>query len=166
MKLNEFNKAYDEYTLTEEYYIEEGLKFFKKSKRLYKYAERINNKLIKAEKSSPASSTEINGLKGLAKDIIRLADEYKVIEDNYSKKTTNKKVSKEKIKKINYENSQLIAKLKKDETKRLFKKIGLGAISLGLGAVLAQLGLTPAIAGALSKSTTTVGSSFALKEIR
>ena len=34
------NKAYDEYTLTEEYIINEGLKFNKKSQKLYKYAEK------------------------------------------------------------------------------------------------------------------------------
>ena len=163
MKLNEFNEAYDEYTLTEEYYLEEGLKFFKKSKRLYKYAERINKKLIKAEKKSPASSTETTQLKNLAKDIVRLADEYKVIEDDFSKGSTDKKVSKGKIKRINLKNEQLVAKLKKDETKQLFKKVGLGAVVIGLGAVLIQLGLSPQMAGIITKTTSVTASSFSPK---
>lgn len=163
MKLNEFNEAYEEYTLTEEYYLEEGLKFFKKSKRLYGYAERINKKLIKAEKKSPASSTEITQLKKLAKEITRLADEYKVIEDDFSKGATDKKLSQAKIKRVNLKNQQLVVKLKKNEIKQLFKKVGLGALIIGLGAVLVQLGLSPKIAGIISSSTKTTASSFALR---
>lgn len=161
MTLNELNESYDEYVLTDEYYLEEGLKFFKKSKRLYSYVDRINKRLAKAESKNKVSPSDISRLKALSKSVLKLADEYKVIEDDFGKGKTDKKLSKEKIKRINRDNDRLVVLLKKNETKQAFKKLGIGALVLGLGAVLVQLGMTPQIAGLLSKTTTVTASSFA-----
>lgn len=160
MRLNEFNEAYEEHTLTEEYYLEEGLKFFKKSGRLYKYADRVNNKLINAEKRGKVSETELKELKKLTKELVALADEYKVIEDDFAKDNTKKDVAKTKIKRVNLKNERLVAKLKKDETKNIFKKIGLGALVLGVSALLVQLGAPQKLLSLIAPTTRVVATGF------
>ncbi len=136
MNLKEMNTEYDAYILTEEYYLKEGLKAFKKSKRLYKYAGKLEKALIKAESKKRISPMEISSLKALNKDVMKLADEYKVIEDEYAVGGVKKVVSKAKLKRIDMKNSNLIKKMKKAETKSAFKKIGLAALSVGLLAAL------------------------------
>ena len=157
MNLNELTESYNEYTNTEEYYLEEGLKIFKKSKKLYKYADRIDKKLAKAETKKKASPSEISKLKALSKDIMKLADEFKVIEDDYSSGKVEKGISKEKIKRIKRTNERLITLMKKDETKKIFKKIGLGILSAGILTALwatgaaTGLGVINTVAGAGSR---------------
>jgi hypothetical protein len=160
MKLNNFNEAYEEHIHTDEYYLEEGLKFFKKSSRLYKYAERVNDKLIKAEKKGKISKTEIGTLKKLSKDIISLADEYKVIEDDFVKGNTKKEVAKSKVKSVNLKNETLVSKLKKDEVKGIFKKVGLGALVIGISALLVQLGAPQKLLSLIAPATRTVATGF------
>jgi len=160
MKLNEFNEAYEEYTQTDEYYLEEGLKFFKKSARLYKYADRIEKKLIKAEKKQKASKTEISTLRKMSKNLVKLADEYKVIEDDFAKGNTKKDVAKTKIKRVNLHNERLISLMKKNETKEVFKKIGLGALMLGITALLVQLGVPATLLKIIAPTTRVVATGF------
>ena len=136
MNLKEMNAEYDEYTLTDEFYLEEGLKAFKKSKRLYKYATKLEKALVKAETKKRASPSEISSLKALSKDVMKLADEYKVIEDEFAVGGIKKVVSKGKLKRVGLKNSNIIKKMKKAETKSAFKKIGLAALSVGLLAAL------------------------------
>jgi len=144
MDLKELTESYDEYAQTEEFYIEEGLKAFKKSKKLYKYADKIEKKLAKAEKSKRVSPAEVSKLKGLAKDIMKLADEFKVIEDDYASGKVEKSLSKEKLKRVKRTNERLLTLMKKDETKSIMKKIGLGALTAG---ILAALWATGAATG-------------------
>ncbi len=80
MTLTELNESYDEYVLTEEYYLQEGLKFFKKSKRLKKYANKINKKVARKEGKKRVSPAQLNTLKTLSKNLTKLSDEYAVIE--------------------------------------------------------------------------------------
>ncbi len=141
MNLIELNEKYDEYNQTEEYYLEEGLKLFKKSKRLYTFSERIDKKITKAEKQKKVSPYEITKLKKLSSSLVKLADEYKVIEDEFAKGKSNRKISKEKVKRINRNNETLLNMMKKNETKQAFKAIGLGAIAVAITAILAQLGV-------------------------
>ena len=141
MNLKELNENYDEYIQTEEYCLEEGLKVFKKSKRLYKFADKIDKKLAKLEKKTNVSPSEVSKLKKISSDLVRLADEYKVIEDAFATKQASKKVSKEKIKSLNRKNEKLLSDMKSAETKSIMKKIGLGSLIVVAAAVLTQLGL-------------------------
>ena len=163
MNLTEMNEAYDENALTEEYLLQEGLKFFKKSKKLYNYVDRVDKKLAKKETKSKISASEISKLKAMSKDLLRLADEYKVVEDNAAAGKTDKKVAKGKIKQLGQKNARLLALLKKDETKQIFKKIGFGAIAIGLTAALTQLGMmNPTIGKFLYSKTATAASTHSL----
>ena len=140
MDLKELTESYNEYTKTDEYYLEEGLKAFKKSKKLYKYAERIERKLAKAEKSKRVSPSEVSKLKALSKDIMKLADEFKVIEDDFASGKVEKTLSKEKLKRVKRTNERLLTLMKKDETKNIMKKIGLGTLTAGILAALWAMG--------------------------
>ena len=144
MNLQELNESYDEYIQTEEYYLEEGLRIFKKSKKLYKYAKRIDKKIAKAETKKRVSPSEVSRLKLLSKNILKLADEFKVIEDDFASGKTDRKLSKEKLKRVKRVNEKLISDMKKSETKLIFKKIGLGALTAG---ILAALWATGAMTG-------------------
>jgi len=144
MDLYELTESYDEYTQTEEFYLEEGLKAFKKSKKLYRYADKIDKRLAKAEMRKKVSPAEVSKLKALSKDIMKLADEFKVIEDDFATGKVEKKLSKEKIKRIKRTNERLISLMKKDEIKSIFKKIGLGTLITGM---LAALWATGAMSG-------------------
>lgn len=132
MTLQEMNNSYDEYALTEDFQLEEGLKVFKKSKKLSKYADRIDKAIGKAETKRKVSPSEVTRLKALSKDISKLSDEFKVIEDDFAKGSVSKKVSKEKLKRVKRTNERLLNLMKKDATKETFKKIGIGAVALGL----------------------------------
>lgn len=136
MNLQEMNESYDEYTKTDDFVLEEGLKFFKKSNKLYNFANRLENKLMKLEKKSKVSPTEMSKVKALSKDAVKLADEFKVIEDDFANSKVNKKVSKEKLKRVKLKNERLLKQMKSDETKQVFKKLGIVALGLGLTVAL------------------------------
>jgi len=151
MTLNELNESYDEYVLTEEYYLEEGLKFFKKSKRLKKYANKINKKIAKKEGKKRISPAQLNTLKTLSKNLTDLSDKYAVIENDFASGNTDKKISKTKLKEVDRANKKILAKLKSKEVAGTFKAIGLGALVIGLGVVLFQIGLSPQMKSVLVK---------------
>lgn len=165
MNLNEMNNSYDEYTLTEEYYLEEGLKIFKKSKKLFKYADRIQKAVAKAETKKKVSPAEVSRLKALATDITKLADEFQVIEDDFAKGNVDRKVSKGKIKRVEMKNAALLAKLKKDEMKQTFKKIGMSALIVGLLATVQGLGMA-GLLGGVSQTAAGVGARSGAYAIR
>jgi hypothetical protein len=144
MNLYELTESYEEYTTTEKFYLEEGLKAFKNSIKLYKYVDKIDKRLAKAETKRKVSPAEVSKLKALSKDLMKLADEFKVVEDDFASGKTDRKLSKEKIKRIKRTNERLISLMKKDEMKSIFKKIGLGTLITG---ILAALWATGALSG-------------------
>ncbi len=165
MTLNKLNESYDEYVLTEEYYLQEGLKFFKKSKRLKKYANKINKKVAKKEGKKRISPAQLNTLKTLSKNLTKLSDEYAVIEKDFASGNVNKKISKEKLKSADRNNKAILAKLKSKEVAGVFKAIGLGALVVGLGVVLFQVGMTPQMTSVLTKGFEDVsGRALAMKD--
>ena len=141
MNLQELNETYEEYKQTEDYYLEEGLKFFKKSNKLYKYADKILDKLVKAESKKNVSATEVSTLKALNKKVIKLADEFKVIEDNFSSGKMKKEVSKQKLKQLTQKKNNIIKDMKSDKTKSILKKVGLGAVAVATLVTLGALGM-------------------------
>ncbi len=165
MTLTELNESYDEYVLTEEYYLQEGLRFFKKSKRLKKYANKINKKIAKKEGKRKVSPAQLNTLKTLSKNLTKLSDEYAVIEKDFASGDVNKKMSKEKLKSVDRNNKAILAKLKSKEVGGIFKAVGLGALVVGLGAVLFQIGMTPQMTSVLTKGFQDVSSrALAMKD--
>ena len=154
MNLKQLNESYDEYILTEEY-LEEGLKYLKKSKSLYKYAGKIDKRLVKLKTKEMSgknvSETEINNAVKISSDIKKLAGEYKKIEDAYASKTLSKNVAKGKIKELKKSNEVLLNYVKSKQTKALFAKLGIAALSVALIGVLGHLAVG---AGIINTSAT------------
>ncbi|MFW6233509.1 MAG: hypothetical protein ACOC3Z_02515 [Nanoarchaeota archaeon] len=92
MKLNDYLKEYDEKTTSDEY-LEEGLRFFKRSAKHYNYADKLEKKAQKKPKHA-------NELKTTAKQYRNLGDEYKALEDAFANKDMDRKVLRDKFKKL------------------------------------------------------------------
>lgn len=139
VNLQELNESYDEYMLTEEYLVE-GLKIFKKSKRLYKFANKIDKKLIKLN-DNPKKAEEVKAALKLSKQVKKLADEFKVVEDAFRDKELDKATAKSKIKNLKIHHEVLLKHVKSKQTKALLGKIGLGLLAGGLIAALGSVGI-------------------------
>jgi len=124
--------------LTEEYLIE-GLKIFKKSKKLYNFANKIDKKLIKLVDKNKGE--EIKVAQKLSKDVKKLADEFKVIEDAFADKELDKKSAKSKLKTLQMHHQILLKHVSSKQTKSLLGKIGLGVLAVGLVAVLGNVAI-------------------------
>jgi len=133
MKLHEFNEAYEEYILTEEY-LAEGLKVFKKSKKLYK----VSAKLKKAgDKKNNKDYLD------LSKKINGLANSFKDIEDSFASKKIDKAKAKSGL--INLKAEQ--ASVMKDAKKKLGtnKKVVAGVLGVTVLAALAAVAINPGL---------------------
>lgn len=152
MNLQQLNENYDEYILTEEYLIE-GLKVFKKSTKLYKFANKIDKKIIKLRDKNKGEDVGI--AEKLSKDIKRLADEFKAVEDAFKNKELDKSVAKNKIKSLQKQHAVLLSYVKKEATKSALKKIGLvglaGGLVAALGSVAIPAGLVQSVGAAATK---------------
>lgn len=154
MNLQELNESYDEYMLTEEYLVE-GLKIFKKSKRLYKFANKIDKKLIKLNDKTNKTE-EIKAAQKMSKQLKKLADEFKVVEDAFRDKELDKQTAKTKIKNLKTHHEILLKYVKSKQTKALLGKIGLGLLAGGLiaalGSVAVPSGLVQSVVANVGKS--------------
>jgi hypothetical protein len=154
MNLKELNEEYDEYILSEEYLIE-GLKIFKESKKLYNFAEKINKK---AEKGTDPEA--VKTAKKLADDIVKLADQYKVVEDAFANKELDRATATNKLKELKTKNESLSNYIKDARTKSLLTKLGLGVVVGGLGVLLGSIlvpsGLFSAVGAAISSGVGTI----------
>lgn len=136
MNIKELNESYEEYVLTEEYLVE-GLMIFKKSKQLYKFSRRLHNKALSLKHKGKRE--EYLKLEKISKKIERLGDNYSAVEKSFKEKELDKQVAKQKLLKLKKRNEELLALLKKDQTKEILKFGGSAAIGVGLRALVTQL---------------------------
>lgn len=130
MTLKELNENY-----SQEIYINEGLKFFKKSDRLIKYADKIDEK-NKKKNNDPKLSDLVSKMRELSK-------EYSEVEQRFANKEVTRGRAKELIEKVNKENEELYKTFKTEETKSLLKTIGLAASISAIMGILASLSGIP-----------------------
>jgi len=130
MNLNEF--------LMNEEVIDEGLKYFKKSKKLEKHINSIKTKL-NTERANGISEEQKRVLTTLITHVSKLKTKFEKIENDYLNKVIDKKTAKEKSKKLVNDNKKLFNDLNSPIVKKALAAIGLSA---GLGVVIA--GLIPA----------------------
>lgn len=141
MQLKELIENYDNFILTEEY-LTEGLKIFKESKKLYTISNKITNKINKI----PSTNKEgISIAKKLADDIKKLADEYKKVEDDFANKKLDKISAVSALKKLKKDNETLGSFIKKENTKNILVKVGLGVLISGLGVLLGSILMNPGL---------------------
>jgi len=147
MTLQEMNDNYDEYILTEEY-LQEGLKYFKKSKRLYKFADKIDNKIAKEKMKLEKKGKDVNldTIEKTSKEIRKLADSYKVVEDAFASKEIDRSTAKQKINDLKIKYGAVLQYIRKENVKKAFKFLGIGALLIGLGAFLTSSGAAPFMA--------------------
>lgn len=142
MNLQELNESYDEYLLTEEYLVE-GLKVFKKSSKLYKFANKMDRELIKLKDKGKAD--DVTSVTKLSKDVKALADEYKAVEDAFANKDLDKKTAKAKLKTLAKHNDQVLTTVKSKQMKSAMKKVGLGLTVGALAAGVAAIAINPGL---------------------
>lgn len=162
MNLQELNENYNEYLLTEEYLVE-GLKIFKKSTKLYKFANKIDKKVIKLRDKNKSEDVQV--AQKLSKEVKKLADEYKAVEDAFASKELDRNTAKTKLTSLKKHNDTLLTKIKSDQTKSAMKKIGLGLLVGGLAAGVAAVAINPgliqAAGAAAGKGVATLQSAMA-----
>lgn len=161
MNLQQLNENYDEHILTEEYLIE-GLKVFKKSKKLYKYANKIDKKIINLR--DKGKTEDVRVAEKLSKDVKKLADNFKAVEDAFKEKELDKSTAKNKLKSLQKEHEVLLSYVKKEGTKSALKKIGLAGLAGGLiaalGSVAIPAGLIQSAGAAAAKGVGALGSAI------
>jgi len=162
MNLQQLNENYEEYILTEEY-LTEGLKVFKKSKKLYKFANKIDKKLINLRDKRKEEDVKV--AEKLSKDVKNLADKFKTVEDAFKDKDLDKETAKNKLKSLKKEHEVLLSYVKKERTKSALKKIGivgiLGGLVAALGSVAIPAGLIQSAGAAAAKGAGALGSALA-----
>jgi hypothetical protein len=139
--------------------LEEGLKFFKKSKQLRKYADKIER--VMARKTDKGKEEYGRVLRDLVSRIKKLADKFDVIEQAFAKKEINRADARAKLKKLKVENQEILGKLKNDQIKKALKVFGILAIGAGIYAFLGPAGFGKQIVDMLSTTKLTTASSFA-----
>ncbi len=161
MNLQQLNENYNEHILSEEYLVE-GLKVFKKSKKLYNFANKIDKKIIKLKDKSKSEDLKI--AEKLSKDVKKLADNFKAVEDAFRDKELDKSTAKQKLKSLQKEHEVLLSYVKKEGTKSALKKIGLAGLVGGLVAALGSLtipaGLIQSAGAAVAKGVGVLGSAL------
>lgn len=128
MNLTELNESYNEYILTEAYYLEEGLKYFKKSKKLKKLAEKITAKAA----TNP-------DLEAGAKALTNLYIGYKKAEDDFASNKITKAQAKADIKELKRLNVDANKHLKNAAFIKAAKIAGITASVVGAGLLLNHL---------------------------
>lgn len=147
MTLIQLNESYDEYMLTEAYYLEEGLKYFRKSKKLSKLAKKIT---IKAAKNPELEKGAVS--------LTKLASGYKDIEDKFISKKINRKTAKGEIVALKALHSDAQKEIKKAAFVKAAKIAGIAVSVAGAGVLMNHLmpqlftGLASNIAGIFGKT--------------
>lgn len=154
MTLQELNESYDQYILEKDY-IAEGLLFFKKSKKLYDYANKLDKKIIVLK--DVGKPEDVETLQKLSNDLKALADNFKEVEDSFRSREISKEEAKQRLKQLQQQNTEILNTVKKESIKSTLKKIGLFGLLGGLVASLTGLaipaGLIQAIGGAISSTS-------------
>ena len=106
---------------------------------------KIDRAISRAEQKRQVSPNKVTGLKALLKDVKKLADEFKVVENDFASGKVDKKLSKEKIKRIKRDNERILTKFKTTPMKQLLKTLGITAAGIGLSALLGRAIFPPTV---------------------
>ena len=143
MQLNEFLDKNEEQ-------LDEGLKFFKESKKLTKYADKIEAKLLAKHRKSKLSADEYSMMKTLLKEIRKASDDFERLEKKYKVKDLSKQDAKLEHAKYKKKYGGMLKDIKSDKVKKLFVTLGISAaIAAGVTGVI-----NPAFFANISKVTT------------
>jgi hypothetical protein len=137
MTVYELNETYEEYTKTEKYKIEEGLKFFKTSKRLKKIIPVLIKKMKTNKKLSDVDRKKLSTIINKMNSLIT---EYEKLENQYASDDAEKNVIKAKYKTLNKKNKEVIDLLKNEEFKNIFRKIGMYGLRMSILSGLGMIG--------------------------
>jgi len=153
------NSEEDFQLMVEDEVITEGLKIFKKSNQLNKFADKIERKMLRA--GDRGKDAKFSYLKTLSKDLRDLSKKFGDIERGFAEKKMNRAQAGQKIKALKNSNQSLLIKLKSQQAKDAFKIIGLSAVGIAAIALLGHFGET--ITKFLFPAKTTSASSFYLR---
>jgi len=134
LKNGDLYQLYESISKSDLEVLEEGLKFFKKSKQLYRFADKIERTMARATDKGNLEKGHV--LRELVKDLRNLAKKYDSVEQDFAKKEISRADAKNKLNSLKIENQNLLDKLKKNNVKNIFKKIGLGALIFSVIALL------------------------------
>jgi len=107
--------------------LDEGLKFFKESKKLKKYANKIEAKLLSKQIKGKITSDEASFLKGLVNQINRASNDFEKLEAKYKVKELKKADAKVEHAKLAKKYGGILKDISNQKTKKLFIALGLGA---------------------------------------
>lgn len=127
--------------------LNEGLVFSKQSKKLNKWADKVEKKLTSKMVKGSLTATQEKQIKEILSDIRIAAKEFENLEEKFKKKEIDRSKAKEQYEKLKNKHSGLLKKLKSDKIKKIFGVIGaLGSIA-GIIAGLNALGIGQSISG-------------------
>ena len=147
---------YESLTEAELEVIEEGLRVFKKSKQLLRYADKLEKTMMR--RSDRGKPEHARVLKGMIQNIRNLAKKYDLVEQDFAKKKISRAEAKAKLKTLKIENQGILAKLKSAQVKKALKIFGIVALGASIGGLIASAGST--IMSMLGVETIKSASSF------
>jgi predicted nuclease with TOPRIM domain len=125
--------------------LEEGLIFFKESKKLKSLADKISNKLSKNKEKGKLDKEQIKTIENIVKELKQASDDFDKLEKEY-KKTNDKKKIREQYKELRKKYSHLIKRLKDEKNKKIFTILGISAIIAGALTGLYSMGIGVSVA--------------------
>jgi len=130
--------------------LDEGLRFFKKSDKLKKYADKIEEKLISAQSAGKIDADKASQVKEVISDARIAAKEFQRLEDKFKNKEIDRSKAKDELKKLKEKHSGLIKKVKKESLQKVMKIIGAAGLLAGM------LGVAQALGAPIISSKTTM----------
>lgn len=116
--------------------LNEALRIFKQSDKFKKYADNIEDKLIKAKSKGKIESEKAKMIEEVVKEARMASQEFQRVEDKFKDKKIDRKKAKEEIKRLKNKYSGLVKRVKSENMKKVMKVIGAGAALAGLAGVL------------------------------
>lgn len=135
--------------------INEGIKYFKESKKLRDLADKITNKLSKSKEKGKVEKEHIDMVEEIIDRTREASKEFEDLEKRFKEGKVEKREAKEEHKELKKKYSDLVKRINSARNKKIFTILGIGALAASLLATLYGLGVGVAV----SKIT---ASSFAL----
>lgn len=118
--------------------LNEGLKFFKKSKQFSKYADKLELKLSKSKMKGRIKKEDAKELQDVILDIRVGAKEFSRVEDKFRDRKFTRKEAKVEINKLKEKYKELNKKVNSERFKKIAKVIGAAAVVTSVGLLLNQ----------------------------
>lgn len=139
-ELMEFNAG-----LTDREDLDEGIKYFKESKKLRKLADKISNKMDKLKEKGDVEEKRVKMVEEIIDRTKEASEEFEDLEKRFKEGEIEKEDAKEEHKELTKKYSDLVNRIKSERNKKIFTALGIGSLAATLLATFYGLGIGVAV---------------------